>query len=209
MHRMILLLTGFLALPAAGALAAAPVQGSASQNADWPCQQRLVPRLAAGAFWNGAISAPDADRQKDPRVVQLIADIADREMPVDQGTARIAAFVDTLEPGERQILLPQAFLGIVEATNRRRGKVIQRIEELTRRQRELSAVVAKVTVELQAIPADAPGEEAARRAEIVQRRDFIIRGFEATQRTMRYACEVPVQLEARLGSYARALQAGL
>jgi hypothetical protein len=37
----------------------------------------------------------------------------------------------------------------------------------------------------------------------------VTRAFESTQRTMRYACEVPVQLEARLGRYARFLQARL
>jgi hypothetical protein len=43
----------------------------------------------------------------------------------------------------------------------------------------------------------------------VQRRDFVIRTFQETERTMRYACEVPVELEGRLGSFAKALEAKL
>jgi hypothetical protein len=33
--------------------------------------------------------------------------------------------------------------------------------------------------------------------------------YQESQRTLRYACEAPVQLESRLGDYARALQAAL
>ena len=62
---------------------------------------------------------------------------------------------------------------------------------------------------LNAIPPDATGDQAAQRDDIMQRRALVIRGFEDVQRTIRYACDVPVQLEARLGAYARALQAKL
>jgi hypothetical protein len=39
-----------------------------------------------------------------------------------------------------------------------------------------------------------------------QRHDFTARNFEEIQRTIRYACETPVALDARLGAWARALQ---
>jgi hypothetical protein len=39
-----------------------------------------------------------------------------------------------------------------------------------------------------------------------QRHDFTARNFEEIQRTIRYACETPVELDARLGAWARALQ---
>jgi hypothetical protein len=38
---------------------------------------------------------------------------------------------------------------------------------------------------------------------------FVIRQYEEVERTIRYACEVPVQLEARLGLFAQALQGAL
>jgi hypothetical protein len=175
------------------------------QNPDWPCQQRFVPALTAGTFWNGALPA-GPDWHANPRVAALVAETAPRDIPREEGHAKLVGFVKRLKPAEAKTLPPLLFAGIVEQTNGERTRIIEHIEDLTRRQRELGDVVARITTELQAIPSDAQGDEAAKRAEIVQRRDFVIRSFEETQRTMRYACEVPVELEARLGDYARVLQ---
>jgi hypothetical protein len=175
------------------------------QNPDWPCQQRFVPALTAGTFWNGTLpSGPDW--HANPRIAALVGETAPRDIPREEGHARLAGFVKRLKPAEARTLPPLLFIGIVDETNSERAEVIGHIEDLTRRQRELGDVVAKIAAELQAIPPDAQGDDAAKRAEIVQRRDFVIRSFEETQRTMRYACEVPVELEARLGDYAKVLQ---
>ena len=199
MHRSVPLI---LALLLAGFRAEAAIPG---QNPDWPCQQRFIPALTAGTFWNGPLpNGPDW--HANPRIAALVTETAPREVPLDEGRAKLAAFVKRLKPAEKRSLPPLLFAGIVDETNQQRGAIIESIEDLTRRQRELGDLVAKIAAELQAIPPDAQGEAADRRAEIVQRRDFVIRGFEETQRTMRYACEVPVELEARLGDYAKALQ---
>jgi hypothetical protein len=39
-----------------------------------------------------------------------------------------------------------------------------------------------------------------------QRYNFTALNFEEIQRTIRYACEAPVALDARLGAWARALE---
>ena len=49
----------------------------------------------------------------------------------------------------------------------------------------------------------------AQREEVVSRRAFLIREYEEIDRTIRYACEVPVQMEAKLGVLAQTLQRGL
>ncbi len=109
-----------------------------------------------------------------------------------------------MPPDRREAEAALAFAGLVDEANRERGAVIERIEALTRRQRELAAIIGHVTDELDALKPDA---DQAQRDEIVERRGFLIRQFEDIQRTTRYACEVPVAIEARLGAYARALQA--
>ena len=202
MHRSVPAILALLLVGFRPAEAAIP-----GQNPDWPCQQRFVPALTAGTFWNGPLPN-GADWHANPRVAALVAETAPREVPREEGRAKLAAFVTRLKPAESRTLPPLLFVGIVDETNRQRSDIIDHIEELTRRQRELGDLVAKIAGELQAIPADAEGDAAARRAEITQRRDFVIRSFEETQRTMRYACEVPVELEARLGDYAKTLQAG-
>ena len=57
------------------------------------------------------------------------------------------------------------------------------------------------------MPPDAIGGAAERRVDLQQRRDFTARNFAEIQRTIGYACEAPVALDARLGAWARALQA--
>jgi len=69
----------------------------------------------------------------------------------------------------------------------------------------LADLVAHLATELNAIPSDGP-DEAAKRIDLQQRHDFTARNFEEIQRTVRYACETPVELDARLGAWARALQ---
>jgi hypothetical protein len=187
-----------LALPAH----AAP----STEDPDWPCQQRLVPELSAGTYWTGAPLPGGVDWRADPRVAGLVEAVAPRDVLPDVGTAKIRAFAEALKPGDKAVVLSIAFVGILEETNRERSQIIARLKELTRRQREIAGQVTKVTDEIDAIPPDATGGEADRRAEALGRQRLLTRAFDETRRTMRYACEAPTQLEARLGAYAGALQ---
>jgi hypothetical protein len=191
----------FLIVLMAGARAAA----APGQDPDWPCQQRLVPELTVGAYWNGP-AAPDANWRDDAPVAQLVADIAPRDVAPEDGVAKIETFAKTLSPAERPAALSLAFAGVTEETNRLRDSVIERIKELTRRQRGIADQVGKATDQVSAIPADATGPDAEKRAEAVERQTMLTRTFEDTRRTMRYACNAPTALEARLGLYARTLQ---
>lgn len=184
--------------------AAAQRGGPPAADPDWPCIQRLVPGLSGVAYWPG-YEAP-ARWDSDPRVAALVAEIAARGVTAERGAARIAAFARTVSPAERAAVLPAVMAGSVERTNLQRGQLIERLRALTRRQRGVGDVIARVTAEQRALPPDA---DPARREEVAQRLAFVIREFEETEQTLRYACEAPVALEARLGAYARALQKAL
>jgi hypothetical protein len=202
MRGSMILLTGLLV--ASAAQAAPP-----GTDPDWPCRQRLVPALTATTFWSGPPLPDKADWQANPKLAAEIAAVAPRDVAVDDAVASLTHFAGTLKPAARKTELPLLFLGIVEETNQQRSAIVDRIKELAKRQRGVGDTVAKITAELQAIPDTAEGDDAQKRAEIVQRRDFVIRTFQETERTMRYACDVPVELEARLGSFAKALEAKL
>jgi hypothetical protein len=184
-----------------GAAAAPP-----AQDPDWPCPQRLVPELSAGTFWDGPPPATVLDWHADPRVVKLVEAVAPRDVEVKAGTARIDAFAKALKASERPRFLFAALTGILDETNRQRTEIIERIKELARRQRGIADQVTKISNEVSAIPAEATGDDAQRRAEAVERQNFLTRTFDETRRTMRYACETPTELEARLGTYAKALE---
>ena len=190
-----------------GVLAGALVAAAAprSENPDWPCPQRLVPRLAAAAYWSGPLDA-QGDWQADPEIAALVRRLAPRRVSTEAGLAEIESFAKAVTV-ERPRRLGLVFRGLLEETDRERAGLIGQLTQIGRRQRELAALVGRLADELRSIPPDATGETAEKRVDLQQRHDFTARNFAEVQRTIRYACEAPVALDSRLGAWARALQA--
>ena len=191
-----------LALAAAVNARSAPPR---AEDPDWPCQQRLVPKLTAAAYWNGPALEGLGDWRADPAVADLIRRLAPRRVSTQEGLSEIGAFVRTVS-NDRPRRLALVFRGLLEETDRERAGLIEELKEIGRRQHDLANLVARLATELSAIPPDAGGDAAAKRIDLQQRHDFTARNFEEIQRTIRYACETPVELDARLGAWARALQ---
>jgi len=189
------------ALTAATAAQTAPQH---SEDPDWPCQQRLVPQLTAPAFWNGPLDM-EGDWQADPEIAELVRHLAPRRVTTEEGLAAIMDFAKTAS-GDRPHRFALTFRGLLAETDRQRAVLIEKLKGIGRRQRELADLVAQLADELRSIPSATVGEAAAKRVDLQQRRDFTTRNFEEVQRTIRYACEMPVGLDARLGAWARALQ---
>ncbi len=187
----------------AAALALAAAAAGPSPGADWPCVQRFVPRLAAAALWPG--TPPEGDWRAAEGVAALVGRVSPRAVPEEEGTAAIEAFAAPLDPASRRRLLPLAFAGVLEETNKQRDSLTEQIRRFARRQRDLAEGVRRLEGELRATPLDA----GAARTELEQRHAFAAKAFTDAERTMRYACEAPVRLEGRLGAYARALAAAL
>jgi hypothetical protein len=199
-------------LALAALVAATPAAPAARRGVDpdWPCVQRLVPTLSAATFWSGPDPASAGDWTAEPKVAALVRGISPRRVTVEAGESAIGAFADAVGSGEdRQRLLTLAFAGLLQETNRERGDLIARIRSLGQRQNEFADIASKATAELSGIPTDAAGDAAARRDDLQQRVTFVTRAYEGGRQTLRYVCDAPVQLEARLGRYARSLQSHL
>ncbi len=171
---------------------------------DWPCVQRLVPSLTAGTLWGGHDAT--GDWRADPQISAVVAAVSPRGISAQNGAARLDRFVATVPSADRPAQLALVFAGLVDETNLQRAQVIDRLRGIARRQRTLTELASRITTELRALQADAP---VAQREEIVSRRAFLIREYEDIERTIRYACEVPVQMEAKLGTLAQTLQRGI
>lgn len=184
-----------LALGAAGPPRADP---------DWPCVQRLVPQLTASTLWGGHDAA--GDWRADPRISAVVAAVAPRGVSAQEGARRLEQFVATVPAADRPAQTALLFAGLVDETNVQRAQVIDRLRSIARRQRALTDLTSQITAELRALPAGAP---ALQRDEVISRRAFLIREYEDIERTIRYSCEVPVQMEAKLGSLAQTLQRAL
>lgn len=191
------------------AVASVAAQGQSAplrtEDPDWPCQQRLVPELTAAAYWNGPTLDGIGDWHADPEVADLVRRLTPRKVSTQEGLSKIAVFAQNLSQ-DRPRHLALAFQGLLEETDRERAVLIDQLKQIGRRQHELAALVERLAAELDAIPPGAAGEAAAKRVDLQQRHDFTARNFEEIQRTIRYACETPVELDARLGAWARALQ---
>jgi hypothetical protein len=191
-----LLTLPFLVLLAPPAFAQIP-----GQNPDWPCAQRLVETLSPGAYWNGPVT-PDPNWRNDQAVFDLVTDIVDRDTQEADAVAKLTTYAATLPPEARAKRLPALFAALVEQTNDQRTPLIQRLEQLGRRQRGMGETIAAISNRIDATPAADP-----HRDDLVGERDFDVRAFQQTQHTMRYACEAPPAMERRLGAFARVLQA--
>jgi hypothetical protein len=175
------------------------------EDPDWPCQQQLVPKLAAASYWSEPLADSLGDWHADAEIADLVRRLSPRSVSTGEGLSQISVFERTLT-GDRQRRLVLAFRGLLEETDRERTALIEKLKNIGRRQRELADLVGLLAADLRSIPPDATGEAAANRLDLQQRHDFTARNFDEIQRTVRYACETPVELDARLGAWARALQ---
>lgn len=179
-------------------LASQNVRAQPAPPQDWPCVQRYIPTLTASTYWTGP--SPNVDWHTDPKVTTLVAETAPRAVSQDVATAKLQAYAETLPAAGRPEVLGTLFAGLVDETNRQRTEVMARLVALNRRQRDIGRMVEAIVI-------PPPDTDPAIRDELVQRREFLTREFHETEQTIRYACEVPVTFEARLGAFGRTLDA--
>jgi len=177
--------------------AAAQIPG---QNPDWPCAQRLVQTLVPGSYWNGPMVPEKTNWRDDEKIFTLATEIIDRDTPDAEALAKLNAYADSIPQDQRLKTYPFLFGALVDQTNDQRSVLIQRIEQLGHRQREMGDTISKISNQADANPTN---------GELTGKRDFDIRVFRETQFTMRYACEAPANMERRLGEFAHALEAKL
>ncbi len=194
---------------AALSLATAARAAPPPADPDWPCQQRLVPHLSFANYWSGPAPASGADWHDNQSVATLAEAVSARDVTPEEGVAKLDAFVHGLPSTERATILPLLFTALVAQTNEQRDAVIARLKELAVRQRALAKRIEDDEAAMQANPADTTGPAADDRAAIAARHELLVRSYHDIGETIRYACQVPSDLDARLGAYARALTGAL
>ena len=165
-----------------------------------PCQQHFADSLAPATYWEDAAQLEHLpDWHKDKKISALVGKLAPRDEAEDDAVKQLAAFRKA--PHGKQAL-PLLFTGLVEETDRQRSEVIVKIRDMAERQVNLTGTIQKVDDEL----SKTPETEGAKRDEIAQRRGYLQRDYDSLDKTLRYACQIPVDLEERLGAFAKVLQ---
>ncbi len=168
---------------------------------DWPCAQPLVETVSAAMLWRGPPLDAEIDWQSDPAAATLAGAILPREVATADGLAAIAAYLGQHRQA-RQAAILRAAAGLLQENNLARAKLLAQIKNLAVRQRGLADIVAALNHE-RALP------DRFDDAELLERWNFSRRSFYEMQQTLRYVCEIPAQLDRRLGQYLDALAAGL
>jgi hypothetical protein len=194
-------------LPALLLLAAAPTRAQTMQG-DWPCKQVRVPEIALGGVWTG----PSLDKERqawrgDAAVADLIAHIAPRRTPLEEGERRIAEFAKGAGANRRE-RLTLLFAGLYERLNDERREVVVGLDRFGRRLKEMAD---KTRQESQAFfdlqNQKPPDPEAIKKA--AETMQWRVRLFDEQRKMVTYVCESPALIEQRFGALARAIIAAM
>lgn len=191
-----------------GAVALCAAAAAAGPDPDWPCQQPLVRTETAAMVWTGPAVDNIGDWRANPAVADLVQRIAPRNVSIADGEAAIQDFLRKLH-GDRKHLVTLAFAGLLDSANDQRGEVIDRIKDLAERQRHLSDLVNQLGLQVGKLPPAEQTNPSPPNQDLVQRWTFTTQAYRELQQTMQYACQIPGEIDTRLGAYARALAAGL
>ncbi|MDN5928637.1 MAG: hypothetical protein L0I29_16335 [Hyphomicrobiales bacterium] len=175
-----------------------PASAAVQYDPSWPCQQRKVPKLSLGQFWNGPDLPKSAeDWEKDAGVSALVEEVAQRRVPLDEAEKKIGDFAASLAPDRRRERMTMVVQGLFDHMGRERSDVMSGIGHYAHNQADLAAYVRKESSDLDAFRAkpDADPDEVERRTDKL---NFDIRTFEERSKSLTYVCEVPTIIEQRL-----------
>jgi hypothetical protein len=171
---------------------------------DWPCVQAKVPEISVAAVWSGP-PLDDAEKvwMNDPHVKDMIARLAPRRVSIEDAKKIIADFITgvAVEREEKGTLL---FAGLFERLNRERTEIMNGIERLGRRQKELAEKIRSDISDLHKLQ-DTANPDEARLREFSNQVEWGTRIFEERRKTVRYVCEVPTLVEQRVFALSRAV----
>ena len=176
-----------------------------SRYPDWPCNQIKVPELSAAAVWAGPPIDDVGDAwQNDPTIRDLVARVAARRTPLDEAEKAVTDYFGSAS-GDKQEKAKLLFAGVFTTLNHERTVVMDGIERFARRQKQSAERIRAEVSEMRALQ-DMPKRDEAKVDQLSNTINWDTRVFEDQRRTIGYVCEVPTNIEQRLGALARAIQ---
>ena len=179
---------------------------AANNDPSWPCVQRKVPELSIGQVWNGP-DIPEAAKNwdSDPKIDDLVGEVAARRNPLDAAQKQIVEFAGGLPKEQLNDKMFMLFQGVFDTLNREREQVISGISRYADKQRDMAEDLRKEasTVDAMRAKPDADPEELDRANE---RLTWETRIFEERVQSLTYVCEVPTIIEQRLYGLSKTIQ---
>lgn len=175
----------------------------AQEEADWPCIQRLVPRISSVQVWGGPPPDP-AKWQGDTEIDRLASEIAARRLPVNEVDELIDSFAASQEEAVRNVRLTALFGRTLEIINADRASIIAGIGRFTERQRQLAERIGKDRDAL-----NKATQASDEREDLSETLQWDTRIFSEREGSLSYLCEQPVLLEQRAFALGSAISSRL
>jgi hypothetical protein len=173
------------------------------QDPDWPCVQRLVPRLEAGQMWSGpplaAVAQPSADLQETAR--RLI----DLKASPKALAAMVQEFAAKQPEARRADALGELFWLSLDWLNDERDVVVRGVKRFAVGQRALADKIVAETRELERLQ-QASASDPALADQLQAARQWDTRIYTDRQKSLTLVCDQPVVLEQRVFALARLIQ---
>ncbi|RCW79812.1 hypothetical protein [Phyllobacterium bourgognense] len=192
---------GLLLLCSGGAALAA-----ANNDPSWPCVQRKVPELSIGQVWNGP-DIPEAAKNwdADPKIDDLVGDLAARRNPLDVAQKQVVEFAGSLPKEQLNDKMFMLFQGVFDTLNREREQVISGISRYADKQRDMAEDLRKEASTVDAMRAK-PDHDPEELDRLNERLTWETRIFEERVQSLTYVCEVPTIIEQRLYGLSKTIQ---
>jgi len=171
---------------------------------DWPCAQAKVPELSVAAVWDGPpIDTVGEAWKNNAKIRDLVARLAARRTPIEDAQKAAADFIAAsgAEKAEKAKLL---FAGLFENLNQQRTEVMDGIDRIAKKEKELADKVRADRAALGELQ-DSPNPDQHQIDDLANRLQWGTRIYEDRRKTIRYVCEVPTVIERRLFALGRAI----
>lgn len=177
-------------------------------GSDWPCVQRKVETLTAAQMWDGPPVEDIKGWRDDKAIAELVPFVISRRIEMDEVEKAIEKYAKSLPEADRDRKLTQLFAGALHETNLVRGTVVKGIETFQKRQRGRSHRLEEQGKELAALHDRAAKDKGLsdELAKLQNHYDWNARVFAERQANIPVACEIPVDIEQRAFSIARAIR---
>ena len=172
---------------------------ASSEDPDWPCIQRLVPRITAAQVWAGPEPNPEAG-QGDLEVSRLASQMAARRTPLGDTEKLVEDFAEAQPKEAVNEKLTALFGRTLQIINRDRASIIAGIKRFSQRQRALTERIRETRAQLQQVSGGDTDD-----SELMELLNWDLRIFDERERSLTYLCEQPVLLEQRAFALGRTI----
>lgn len=181
-------------------------QSAISQDVDpeWPCIQRLVPRVSPAVMWPVPVDESMSKAwRKDVNIRKLAERLGDLDEFTDDDSAAIELFADSVSEADKELQLSLLAVGVVDVTNRVRTHYIKGIKRFTLQQIAISQQIENTLNELSLLEGKANKDIGSEQMEIEETLRWHERVYDQREKTIGLLCEEPVELEQRLSDVLR------